>query len=112
MADEGDISRVPEDPRPADWLDLKKVLAVLTPHPPAMGERYPEADKGPAMRFIRLVLPALMLLAAFPAAAQATTRVWAIALPKGRRGVLHAFLNSDDLALGFMCTKKTTARLR
>jgi len=60
------------------------------------------------MRFFRLVLPALVLFAAGSAAAQPTNRVWAIALPKKGDAVLRfAFLNSEDLALGFMCTKGT-----
>jgi len=60
------------------------------------------------MRLIRLVLPALMLLAATAASAQPANRVWAVALPKNGDAVLrYAFLNSDDLALGFMCTKGT-----
>ena len=59
----------------------------------------------------RWLVPLILALAAGPAAAQPASRVWAIAIPKKgdpQDAVLrYAFLESDDLALGFMCTKKT-----
>jgi len=59
----------------------------------------------------RWLVPLILALAAGPAAAQPASRVWAIAIPKKGEppdAVLrYAFLDSDDLALGFMCTKKT-----
>lgn len=59
------------------------------------------------MRLARLVVPALLLALAGPAAAQ-DQRIWASALPKDSDGVMRfAFLNTDDLVVGLTCTRKT-----
>lgn len=58
------------------------------------------------MRTLLLLVPAFLALAG-PAAAQ-DKRVWAIGLPKEGEGVLrYAFPDTDDLAVGLTCARKT-----